>query len=125
MVYFVDISNNLICEFMEMGIILKDGIYYEFDVIVVVIGFVSIVLVVFVNGKRMQFLINLQDIFIGVMMQFGLKSIYGIEFQKEWIFGVKIYFGIIVFGYLNMFYIYGFQVLIFFSNGLMIVEVQS
>ncbi|KAJ5165281.1 uncharacterized protein N7500_007111 [Penicillium coprophilum] len=103
-VHLVNIKNNPIKEFTESGITLEDGTHHELDVVAVATGF---------------------DVVTGVMTQLGLKSIDGVELEKEWIPGAKTYLGMTVSGYPNMFHIYGAHGPTLLCNGPTAVEVQG
>ena len=96
----IDIKNNAIAEFTETGIKLENGDHYEFDVIAVATGFVSLARLFYVEGLTM-----LQDITTGGMTNMGLKSIDDTELNAEWKAAALTYLGVTVGGYPNMFHL--------------------
>jgi len=100
----VDISKNTIAEIKENGIVLKDGSFYEVDIIAVATGF---------------------DITTGGMTNMGLTSIHGTTLKDEWKKAAYTYLGTTISGYPNMFHLYGPHGPTLLSNGPTSVEVQG
>ncbi|UQC91215.1 HK97 family phage prohead protease [Colletotrichum lupini] len=133
----VDISKNEIDSFTETGIRLKDGTTYDFDVVAIATGFVSLLLFI-CTGKGMGSGTSVverdkaqgegpqyHDITTGGMTNMGLKSINNTYLQDEWKAAANTYLGTTVSGYPNMFHMYGPHGPTLLSNGPSTVEVQG
>lgn len=95
-------GNPIKC-FTEKGIVTKDGVEREYDIIGLATGF---------------------DVVTGGMTNMGLKSIDGTYLKDQWKKGADTYLGTTITGYPNLFHLYGPHGPTLLSNGPTSVEIQ-
>ncbi|TDZ15139.1 Baeyer-Villiger monooxygenase [Colletotrichum orbiculare MAFF 240422] len=99
----VGLKKNAIREFTAKGIVTKDGVEIEHDVIVLATGY---------------------DNLTGSLTNMGLRGTGGVDIKERWKDGVWTYLGLMVSGYPNMFMVYGPQAPTSLTNAPIFIERQ-
>ncbi|KAJ3869097.1 cyclohexanone monooxygenase [Lentinula novae-zelandiae] len=103
-VALVDLNESDISEVTSKGILTKDGVEHEFDVLVLATGF---------------------DSLTGSLTQIDIRGVDGVSIAEKWANGVYTNLGMTCANFPNMFFIYGAQAPTAFSNGPTCIEIQG
>ncbi|KAJ3747715.1 cyclohexanone monooxygenase [Lentinula detonsa] len=103
-VTLVDLNETDISEVTSKGILTKDGIEHELDVLVLATGF---------------------DSLTGGLTQIDIRGVDGVSIAEKWANGVYTSLGMTCANFPNMFFIYGVQAPTAFSNGPTCIEIQG